>query len=304
MLLTRSPSCLSCLRRSFGQNGIQGVAGLVQIRGKKRGRPRDQGVVVRLLDDIPGFGRKGQYISICLPGLCHCNAGVLKARAMLTDAILRTTRGRMRNLWVPNKKAEYMTTTRFAELGLSSDDIGEPDPLFTGDMVETTGDSGAPSAQRPKLEVQSLAVCASLWSFLACSGHLLTTDCLQPEEAAALLTAALPPVITFSRKPIQAVGASSQPPPPPGTALEGDAAALFGSVSTEDIALKIRELTRQSEASQVRVGGRDVRFVGLDSAVDRVKTLGRWEIDISLGAQWSGSNAQPLRRVVEVVAAQ
>jgi hypothetical protein len=48
-----------------------------------------------------------------------------------TDAIFRVERGRMRNLWYPTKKAEYMTSTRFSELNLSRrEDVGERDPMF------------------------------------------------------------------------------------------------------------------------------------------------------------------------------
>jgi hypothetical protein len=53
------------------------------------------------------------------------------ADGVLVDAIFRVERGRMRNLWYPTKKAEYMTVGRFAELGLSRrDDVGERDPMF------------------------------------------------------------------------------------------------------------------------------------------------------------------------------
>lgn len=50
----------------------------------------------------------------------------------------------MRNLWYPTKKAEYMTASRFAELGLSRrDDVGERDPMFrayeTAENVEEEG---------------------------------------------------------------------------------------------------------------------------------------------------------------------
>lgn len=36
----------------------------------------------------------------------------------------------MRNLWYPTKKAEFMTASRFKELGLSKNDVGERDPMF------------------------------------------------------------------------------------------------------------------------------------------------------------------------------
>jgi hypothetical protein len=41
----------------------------------------------------------------------------------------------MRNIWYPTKKAEYVTTARLQQLGLSKSDIGERDPMF-GMQVE------------------------------------------------------------------------------------------------------------------------------------------------------------------------
>ena len=45
----------------FGSgNGGSSTVSLVQVRAKSnRLRPKDQGVVVRLLEDIPKFGRRG-----------------------------------------------------------------------------------------------------------------------------------------------------------------------------------------------------------------------------------------------------
>lgn len=36
----------------------------------------------------------------------------------------------MRNLWYPTKKAEFMTDSRFKQLGLTKNDVGERDPMF------------------------------------------------------------------------------------------------------------------------------------------------------------------------------
>jgi hypothetical protein len=71
-LVSRSPTCLACLRRlaqPFGSNsGSASAVSLVQVRAKSnRLRPKDQGVVVRLLEDIPKFGRKGR-LSCCIVG--------------------------------------------------------------------------------------------------------------------------------------------------------------------------------------------------------------------------------------------
>jgi hypothetical protein len=75
-LASRSPTCLACLRRlaqPFAYSNGSASASAVslvhmqvqvqvqQVRAKSnRLRPKDQGVVVRLLEDIPKFGRKGR----------------------------------------------------------------------------------------------------------------------------------------------------------------------------------------------------------------------------------------------------
>ncbi len=46
------------------------------------------------------------------------------------DVVLRVERGRMRNLWYPQKKAEFMTIAKFKELGLTQADVGERDHLL------------------------------------------------------------------------------------------------------------------------------------------------------------------------------
>lgn len=69
-LASRSPTCLACLRRLAqpfaNSNGSVGAVSLAQVQVQQvraksnRLRPKDQGVVVRLLEDIPKFGRKGK----------------------------------------------------------------------------------------------------------------------------------------------------------------------------------------------------------------------------------------------------
>ena len=59
-LMSRSPTCLTCLRRVSQTICSGSPASLTQVRGKKTsGRPTDRGVLVRLLEDVPKFGRKG-----------------------------------------------------------------------------------------------------------------------------------------------------------------------------------------------------------------------------------------------------
>jgi hypothetical protein len=76
-------------------------------------------------------------------------------------------------------------------------------------------------------------------------------------------------------------------------------------VSTNDIANEIKEFLRMDdEASRIMLDGGNVRFAKLNPDVDRVKSLGRFEVAISVvsGASTDRSGVEPVRKVVEVVA--
>ena len=78
-----------------------------------------QGIPVRLLRDIVGFGRR--------------------------HAIIRVKAGRMRNVWHHKGLAEYMTKQRFAELGVTEAAIGVRDRTFGTQMLieDDSADSSA-----------------------------------------------------------------------------------------------------------------------------------------------------------------
>ncbi|KAL2157412.1 hypothetical protein VTH06DRAFT_6104 [Thermothelomyces fergusii] len=258
---TRLPTCLACLRRlaqPFSSNVSNSTVVFVQVRTKSNHlRPRDQGVVVRLLQDIPRFGRK--------------------------DAIFRIERGRMRNQWFPSKMAEYMTPARFRELGLTRDDIGERDTTFGILDVSDAEDS-------PAVEVLSPIV-----------------PTMSPEKAHSILTTMIPDTLVFHREPIPVP--ASPPPPQPISPLVASAKAdtahdqntplaIYGSVSATDIVSHIKSLLiNDVEGSRIVLEPENIRFLGMDEETDRVKTLGRWEVEISIG----GTGLEPVRKTVEVL---
>ncbi len=100
----------------------------------------------------------------------------------------------------------------------------------------------------------------------------------------------------FYRKPIA-----------PGTA------AIFGSVSADDVATAVREVLRASpepDAALVRIEPRDVRFVAAsdnrqaaDSAPDRIKALGRWEVEIAVHGSQQQHGADAARSALAAAAA-
>lgn len=65
----------------------------------------------------------------------------------------------MRNVWFPKKQAEYMTASRFRELGLTRSDIGERDPTFGTAASADTVDAPEPAVLAPA--VLPTSVCAT-----------------------------------------------------------------------------------------------------------------------------------------------
>jgi len=153
---------LACPGSRSGPSGL-----LIQVRHKsnsKSGRKADNGVLVRLLRDIPRFGRKG--------------------------AIFRVERGRMRNQWFLYNRAEYLTPARMRELGLSADDIGERDTEF-GVTKESKDLETSSSSFDPEHTVEPGIKPATI-----------QIESVPPEDAQMLLSALLPEPLVFYRQPI------------------------------------------------------------------------------------------------------
>ncbi|KAH8905566.1 hypothetical protein BR93DRAFT_980182 [Coniochaeta sp. PMI_546] len=291
----RTPTCLNCLRRlittpastPFASSSTTLAApsspfSRPQIRNKSK-HHYDEGVIVRLLEDIPRYGRK--------------------------DAIFRVDRGRMRNLWYPKNKAEYMTAQRFAELGLSrKDDVGEREHDFRAH--EKAGDAAAEEEPAPAPKKTAAEEAVSAYT-------------LAPERIHALLSTLIVPTLTFHRKPIPAPPTEPEAPvqkrspllaqhvhdlPPAQTKKQSppEAQAIFGSVSTTDILLAVKsDLALDPEASRIPLDARSIRFVGLEEDADRVKSLGSWEVEISIpGASKFTPEVQFVRRMVQVLPAE
>lgn len=127
-----------------------------------------------------------------------------------TDAIFRVDRGRMRNLWYPKHKAEYMTAQRFAELGLSrKNDVGEREHDFRAH--ERAGEAAEEEpAPVPKMTAAEEAVSAYT---LAVSCSLPLTQ--HPPRYRPLYTDLKPPIAarTHPRSPLDSDRAHHYLPP-------------------------------------------------------------------------------------------
>ncbi|KAL8388410.1 hypothetical protein RB595_009265 [Gaeumannomyces hyphopodioides] len=315
-LLSRAPpTCLSCLRRTLTGAGVAAAAaspasssssfpsgstavGLTQVRGKKtKGRQYDQGVLVRLLKDVRQFGPK--------------------------HSIFLAPRGRMRNMWYPSRKAEYMTAARFAELGLTRDAIGERDPLFT--VAKKTAPKAEQAAQKAadKLEEKRKAPTSPVMS-------------PEPEQAAVLLQSIIPEVMTFRRRvmapkkdeppkpyrnplladnasistdPAAAAAAAAAPAEDAEPVAHTTGAPIFGSVSTTDLAHLVREmLLGHGEAARIPVKEEHFRIQGVVDEqgnpvpdATKVRTLGRWTVSISIPHEGTAPAVKPVVKHFEVV---
>ncbi|EGO52860.1 hypothetical protein NEUTE1DRAFT_91606 [Neurospora tetrasperma FGSC 2508] len=291
--LSKWPTCLACLRRlaqPFGTSAarhgepraraVPVIRPIVHIQTRAashRMRLQDQGVVVRLLEDIPKFGRK--------------------------HAIFRIERGRMRNEWFPKNKAEYMTPARFQELGLTRDAIGEVDRSFVILSALEAATRPKPEEQKTEEPVPEVQI------------SQVNVPDVTPETAHALLSELIPNTLTFHREPVPipiskpkpALGpkispliARHVPASTPETPSTGEARrAIFGSVSSSDILNQIKALVSgHEEASRIILEPSSVKIGGLAEDNDRIRHLGRWEIEIAVAR---AGGLDPVRKSVEIL---
>lgn len=128
---------------------------------------------------------------------------------------------------------------------------------------------------------------------------------LQPERAIALLDVLLPTNLEFTRNPVQRAPSENKSRLPASvqhllkaSTPEGPV-AIYGSVSTSDIATFIKEhIAYNDEAAQIQISDSNVKFVGLPSEEDasRVKHLGEFEVEISM----KGAEATLNKRILVV----
>ena len=118
----------------------------------------------------------------------------------------------------------------------------------------------------------------------------------------------IPQTIEFARAPIEAPETPVQKRSPSlrplsqastsGVATVEGKKAIFGSVSTADIAASVKELlSKDAEGSRIVLGPEDISFAIATEESDRVKHLGQFDIEIKV----KGS-PKALRRTIKVVA--
>lgn len=118
-----------------------------------------------------------------------------------------------------------------------------------------------------------------------------------------MMLALIPPTLTFLRK---AVPAANQPA---ATSADGVAqpaepsGAIFGSVTTIDIATRIKELLAATpDAGLIPIGRENIDILDLEQDTDRIKSLGTWRVDIYVQGASETDDNTPIHRTVEVLA--
>lgn len=293
------------------------VPGHQQIRGKKR-LAKISTVKVHLLQNVPGYGRRGNILP-----LRHFFR-VLDTN-LQQGAVIPVTPGMMRNIWFPKKMAEYLTTARLQQLGVKKDTAVERDSTFRSN-TERKLDKEKEKRERKNASVAAEAEVAAveqepvvpieleLLSVRLPTFNLDTWTCLltfmQPERSMAILDDLLPPNLAFYRTPIETAPPTLKRVSPsiPATSIISAAAAegkepekpaktsIYGSVTTGDISANLKAILAENEDGvRVILSPEDISFVEETDDKDRVKHLGIFEIEIKLnGAQ----NA--IRRTIQV----
>ncbi|KAL8716238.1 MAG: hypothetical protein Q9220_000143 [cf. Caloplaca sp. 1 TL-2023] len=280
----------------------------LQIRTKRKSANRPQTIPVRLLQDIPGYGRKG--------------------------AIIPIPPGRMRNIYHPSGKADYVTAAQLRTLN-PKDIQSERDFAFGLSSDVSSPSSTTKSTQSNILPTENIkAKLLTVWSSpLEIDYEEMKVANIshpqQPKRTLEVIDSLLPPTIVFYRPPITTT-TSNTPSPSPATeplgtsinAIGGAAAApvpavlpepapktsvtrIYGSVTTADIVESIKAvLAGDEEGKRVVLGSEDVVFLdevdeekGVE--VGRVKAVGEFAVEVRVRGVEGGVGRRVSVRAME-----
>ncbi|KAI4131196.1 MAG: hypothetical protein LQ347_003083 [Umbilicaria vellea] len=201
----------------------------------------------------------------------------------------------MRNVWYPQGKAEYVTNTQLRGMNMR-ELVVERDFTFIP-KHHTDGEIPVDRDADTVIDVEM--------------------KLLAPQRATEVIGILLPPQLDFYRKPISQpsepekprsarfksvsaaaaeLAAASEPVQKPGPV----AIAIYGSVSTADIAASIKDILAMDEVgARVVLGPEDVTIVNTKhdehgGEADRIKALGNFDIEVRV------KGGEAVRRTVRV----
>ncbi|PBP28391.1 Fructose-bisphosphate aldolase [Diplocarpon rosae] len=281
-LVSKAPQCISCIRRAARCLGdVFHLTASHQVRGKKK-LTKVSTVKVHLLQNIPGYGRRGSVIPV--------------------------TAGVMRNIWFPKKMAEYLTLQRIAELGIKKDSGLERDSAFRSNaerrlekQKEKEKEQEDASEPLPQMEAEQPEEPAPQ----------IELELPSPSQATLIMDQLIPANLDFYRTPIAEPNTPTKrvsPSIPNSSAISAAAtkaeakreiaknAPIYGSVSTLDIAVNLKAILAEDEdGARVVLSPENVTFVDEMDEKGKVKHLGVFEIDIQVDGA-----TESVRRTIKI----
>ncbi|RFU33080.1 hypothetical protein B7463_g3240, partial [Scytalidium lignicola] len=250
-LLPRAPQCITCVRRIAGTFAdTVSVPARQQVRGKKKLARASNNIKVRLLRDIPHYGRKG--------------------------TILPVAPGRMRNDWYPKSMAEYMTAPQLQELGLENV-VSERDSTFMPGIMKQTKTEKIVEEKPAQIDLDLLSpehMMRILSNAIPTNLEFYRKPIAVAQSPVLKHSPSIPASSALSEEALEAQG--------PAPVVQ-EKTGIYGSVSTADIAANLKAiLAAHKEGSKVVLSPEDIVFVEKTDEKDRVKTLGIFEIYIRI----------------------
>ncbi|KAI4700768.1 hypothetical protein J4E81_003732 [Alternaria sp. BMP 2799] len=247
---TLLPQCTSCIRRVTRQN--LDVWGSQQTRSiSKKAKEAERNIIVKLLKDVPRFGRAGSYVPLN-PSL-------------------------MRNRWFPARVADYVPATQMKQLKAQDVDMARDFTYGVRLNLEEVEEEEDDFAKQPKHYVRPIEI-----NVLSAERSMELLDAFVPPTIDFYRQR-----IEQESQSRDRMGASGAADILTAAAMgkKANVDAIYGSVSTADLVATIRgALAHNDEAARVILNEADVKFLSGHEEGDtsRVKQLGTFKVEIRL----------------------
>ncbi|KAL6711135.1 hypothetical protein ACN47E_005666 [Coniothyrium glycines] len=258
------PQCSSCIRR-LTRRQLDGWAPQQTRHISKKAKEAERNIVVKLLKDVPRFGRAGAYVPLN-PSL-------------------------MRNRWFPARVADYVPAAQIKQLKLEDVDLARDFSFGVRvDLEEAEDEDDEDHMKQLNRTVRPIAI-----DLLSTERSMELLETFVPST----IDFYRQPIERDTQSQESRVGASGAADILTAAAMGRQAKsanAIYGSVSTSDLVSIIRgALAHNDEAARVILNEADVRFLSGHEEDDtsRVKQLGVFKVEIHL----PGAEAPMVRNV-------
>lgn len=226
----RPQSCLACTRllrpilvsipNSTPQHAISPNPSFQIVRQKHK-LPRSETITVRLLRNVPRFGRKGSYVPV--------------------------SAGQMRNFWFPRRTAAYIVDPT-TKKGISSGSIAvlrDYDFLVDEEVAANGGKDGAKrdAGRNGQAVAERLSV-----RFLYCIHFKQQTNVMQPQRSIELISVLVPARLDFYRQVIE----TSTPTSTEETLSDSQTLTSNGTLTSSTAPESASETTTQTNTTRTR----------------------------------------------------